>query len=554
MEFSSIDQSRFARYSLVIKKKPGREPPGSELDCLNIDEHRTEQFVADYRNIKVAELLRLVGEDERYQKLILLCLCLFNFCYPLIAFMIPYVFFEPQYWCLDDQKARRACSQAEACDNPYGFLTTTKIVSVVSEFQLYCSRRGLLEVSEGLFVVSGGFVAFLFGMTSDQIGRRKVFIASYFLTIAGVLVALAAPSLPIIVLGNVLSWSGMDTFFSMVYIYCNEVIGGSLRSKSNGFLFLSWGLGEIMVNVLNIWITHYKVNFLLQFATIALLGLTYFFLQESPYVLYKLKDVGQLYATLKYIGVTNRRDPAAIQAELDQRLAVRKVTVQNIEQLDSFRLRRLNADQKPNKFRGFWRFCNKFYKNKALFYRLVGVTVITGNIYIGYSLSLLIPQRIGLKNIYLNGIFLGVSELISYIIAIPIGSIVKRRHLNFGCAAAIIVLDLLLIVLDLTAESWAPATLHVLQTLVSCLIKLAFCINYALIFNYCAELFPTKIRGFTLGICVFFGRIMVIFAFYLQSLTDYFQVHPMIGTVFGCLLVLPISLFMPETVETGISN
>lgn len=553
MEFSSIDQSRFAKYSIIIKKKTGKETTGSELDCLNIDEHRTEQFVADFRNIKVSDLLKLVGEDERYQKTILFCLCLFNFAYAFVAFMIPYVFYEPTYLCIEADKTKRICPQIEACASPYGFETQSGIISMVTEFRLYCSRRGLLEYSEAIFVVTGGFVAFLFGMLSDKIGRKKVFIVSYFLTVTGTLTALLAPSLPLIVLGNILSWSGMDTFFSMVFIYCNEIIGSDLRSKSNGFLFFSWGLGEIMVNVLNIWITNYRFNFLLQFIPLLLLGACYFILQESPYVLYKLKNIGELYNVLKYIGVRNGRNELAIEHELDKRLAIDKIMTQRIDNIDSFRLQRISPGQN-NQFKGYLRYLHKFCKEKELIFRLVGVTLIAGNIYIGYSLSLLIPQRIGLKNIYLNGIFLGVSEIISYIIAIPIGSLIKRRHLNFGCAAGIVLLDICLIVLDLTAESWSHQTLHLMQTLLSCLIKLVFCINYALIFNYCSELFPTKIRGLTLGICVFFGRVMIIFAFYLQILTDYFQIHPMIGTIFGSLLIMPISLFMPETVGAGISN
>jgi MFS family permease len=553
MEFSSIDQSRFAKYSLIIKPKNSRLTSRSEIEGLNVDENKTEQFVADYRNVKVADLLKLVGEDEKYQKTILFFLCLFNFAYAFIAFMIPYVFFDPSYLCFDQDKNKRLCSHAEACANPYGFETMTSITSVVSEFRLYCNRRNLIEVSEAIFVVSGGCAAFILGMLSDRFGRRRIFLLSYFLTVGGTLVSLLAPNLSLIVLGNILSWSGMDSFFSMVFIYVNEVIGSDLRSKANAFLFLSWGLGEIMINVVNIWITHYKVNFFIQFLPLTLLGVTYLMLQESPYLLYKLKNIGELYSSLKYIGIRNGRSEQFITQELDRRLAIDKVVQGNLEDIDSFRLKRLNP-VKGGQFKGYLRYCHKLCKDKSIVWRLVGVTVITGNIYIGYSLSLLIPQRIGLSNIYLNGIFLGVSEIISYLIAIPIGSCVQRRHLNFMCALGIAILDVLLIVLDFTGESIDGQVLHWMQTMLSCLIKLVFCINYALIFNYCSELFPTKIRGLTLGICVFFGRFMVVFTFYLQMLTDHFQIHPMIGTIFGCIVVMPISLIMPETVSSGISN
>ena len=55
----------------------------------------------------------------------------------------------------------------------------------------------------------------------------------------------------------------MDMFFSMVFIYSNEIIGGDLRQRSNGILFFFWAFGEIIINLLNITISYYKVNFIL---------------------------------------------------------------------------------------------------------------------------------------------------------------------------------------------------------------------------------------------------------------------------------------------------
>lgn len=60
----------------------------------------------------------------------------------------------------------------------------------------------------------------------------------------------------------VFAWAGMDMFFSMVFIYVNEILGGSLREKSNAILFLFWALGEIIINIINIGIKEYKINFM----------------------------------------------------------------------------------------------------------------------------------------------------------------------------------------------------------------------------------------------------------------------------------------------------
>ena len=75
-----------------------------------------------------------------------------------------------------------------------------------------------------------------------------------------------------------------------------------------------------------------------------------------------------------------------------------------------------------------------------------------------------------------------------------------------------------------------------------------------MIFTYCAELFPTKIRGLSLGFCVLFGRASTIFALGLESITDSLGLHPMIGIIFGASLTMPISLLMPETFGKGVQN
>ena len=75
---------------------------------------------------------------------------------------------------------------------------------------------------------------------------------------------------------------------------------------------------------------------------------------------------------------------------------------------------------------------------------------------------------------------------------------------------------LLLFLIDLSKDNISSDLKGWLDTLISSFIKLILCINFALIFTYCAELFPTKIRGLSLGFCVLFGRLSTIFALGLE--------------------------------------
>lgn len=110
----------------------------------------------------------------------------------------------------------------------------------------------------------------------------------------------------------------MDMFFSMVFIYSNEVLGGSLRQRSNAILFFFWAFGEIMINVFNIFINNYKVNYVIQLIPLASMGLTFYFIQESPYVLYKLKYLKELISVLLFISKENRKEQELVYDKIHQ--------------------------------------------------------------------------------------------------------------------------------------------------------------------------------------------------------------------------------------------
>ncbi len=124
----------------------------------------------------------------------------------------------------------------------------------------------------------GGFLAFIFGVLSDKIGRKKVFMIAWCFSIFGIITTLFSNNLSLTTFGNIFSWAGMDIYFSIVFIYCNEIIGGDLRTKSNAILNFSWASGEILINILNVFISNYKLNFIFQLIPLLMLASSFVFL------------------------------------------------------------------------------------------------------------------------------------------------------------------------------------------------------------------------------------------------------------------------------------
>lgn len=538
-----VDVKKNERVGLGQLDRSGQEAP---------DVSARERFLDRYFKVQVSDLLNSVGSDKKYQRRVVVVLAFLNFFYAFVGFMIPYVFFMPEFLCVDGHGNRFACPEPIACANPHGFIPKSEVSSVVTEFSLYCDRKGLRMLNQGLFVVLGGAFAFVANIISDRVGRLPIFAASYVCTVLGTFFSLVSDNLFGITLGNVLSWTGMDIFLSMQVLYINEVIGSGLRSKSVGIVFLFWGIGGIVVNFSNAFIVDYKINYLIQLITLVVAGLGYLSFVESPFLLYKLKKIKQLYQTLVYIGLTNEKPMGQLEETLRNDLGLNFIIRHDIEELMDIQIHR-KRNSKVNKMKSSFRFIVKTLKNRSFTSRLFCVLFVAGNIFMGYALSLLIPQRLGLQSIYLNGVLLGVAEIIGNLIIAPIANKVHRRSLNFNCAAGEVILCFVLLLLEFTDYSQSGA-IKLIQTILGCGVKVFVCINFVLIYNYCSELFPTKVRGFALGVCIIVGRSTGLISLLLVDFTDSLGIHPMIGMVFSSVIAMLFSLLLPETVNKDISN
>ena len=77
---------------------------------------------------------------------------------------------------------------------------------------------------------------------------------------------------------------------------------------------------------------------------------------------------------------------------------------------------------------------------------------------------------------------------------------------------------------------------------------------FSMIFTYTAELFPTKIRGFTSGFLVFLARCSYILAPTIIELADYYQIHPLIIATFPCIPGVIAAMLLPETLNSKLIN
>jgi len=504
-----------------------------------------------YDSLQIHELLKVAGDNRSFQKMTLAILSCISFCVALSVYFLPFVFYRPKFFCFDQNHNATQCDEEVACANKFGFETRSNKYSSIDQFQIYCNRHYLEIYAKSLIFFGAAIPTLIVSILSDYFGRKPMIVGSTILLNLGSVLAFFASTFEIMVVGIIFMFIGGDIFFSITSIYTNEIIGSKIRNMGNGITYFFFGLGGITLFVLNIWIINYKMNFIIIFSLGVVCFILAYSLLETPYIHFKNDDLKMLYDGLCAINKANYSYEIELISENQKKLRnmifQNKLSESEISQFSSIRINRLEDVSKNNK-----RVLE--YLSLQLIAKICLLSVVFVNIYIGYGLSLLIPATLGIDNIYLNGILLGVSETFGYMIVTFNAYRIPRKFLNILNSSSTILFSLVLVYLSHFDTQLSVFLKQILQTAISVMIKLFLCMNFTLIFNYSAELVPTKTRGLVSGLTVFAGRISTTSCSFLVQIATNNKVHPMSIAALPSLLALPIGLILPETLGKPMPN
>jgi hypothetical protein len=171
----------------------------------------------------------------------------------------------------------------------------------------------------------------------------------------------------------------------------------------------------------------------------------------------------------------------------------------------------------------------------ALYTVLYGVTYNSG--------------KIGLGSISLDVILLAGIEAICYLGTVPFIGSIRRNRTTFCCMVFILMGGVILVVLRKAVPSFDGE--KTVETIVVCgLIKAGLSVNYVVLYTWGAEMFPSTIRGTALGLSLAIGRMVGLVNAPLISLSeDVFGVNAMVGCAATAILVFPVLIWLPETLD-----
>jgi hypothetical protein len=200
-----------------------------------------------------------------------------------------------------------SCSEEEACTTykNHFYIAGSDFLSINQKFKLYCDRNDLMELFKNITILFSPLSCFIFGFLSDLIGRRKTMLVILVIGILGFLLSFFGEEFTLFVIGNCCLQSFLHSFIMILYLYCNEILGTGLRSKTVGLIGLFYTLGQLTFLGIYEFMNSYKQLYIVQVICVLVAIPIIRFFRESPFFLAHSKQFRKLSKMLRKIMETN---------------------------------------------------------------------------------------------------------------------------------------------------------------------------------------------------------------------------------------------------------
>lgn len=143
-----------------------------------------------------------------------------------------YIWIPTQFYCLDSQGIAYQCDEQTACSTT--FFTQDTSISLITQNKLYCDKRGVTALSQGLIFAVGGVLCFLVTSLADKFGRKPVIQLSHILGFLGTFLLVFRNSFILQLFGLIIVNAQGFAYFNVMNTYINETMTDSVRTSLKG--------------------------------------------------------------------------------------------------------------------------------------------------------------------------------------------------------------------------------------------------------------------------------------------------------------------------------
>lgn len=544
------------------------------------------QIESNYQKLQIKDSFQIIGQKARFQYSTLFFFCLCSLCVACVSFSMPFIYYEPQFYCYQDHDHKSAvkCTQKEACGNDFGYYYDKSIRSVTVEFDLVCEKKIKITRAQNVIVLVSGFGFYGFSFLSDVLGRKPIFFLAFGLMVLGSIFVLVQNNFEVMVMGHTIIYFGKYAYISVMYTYCTETMAGELGKMAITLTFILYGSGQIVLSCISFGKPFYKVYFWLYVVLFSVMFLLSSFLIETPFFYFKRRSLLDVYSSLQKIVKINTRSKEQYSEKIkelnnffllpedfvyqssnnkkkEKRYNLIDTSQDNqsdnqiIDESKEMTEEPKNFTDKLNAitFQSQKKSVNKFSLLCTFKYIkfIILFCIVLTPIFFTFGEFFLIAQKIGMKNIGLNSIILGSIDVVSNIVvAFTIKNINPKRNHTLSMIGFVII-SFFIFLSDMIFKATSistkkPVYLIVIQTVLCFPLKVIVCFCFGTMYAYANKLFPTEIRAVGSGACMVYSRVLMSFTSYTVFFTDKYSFHPLAFVWIPALIGIPASLFCPN--------
>ena len=274
-----------------------------ELELIeNNESYMFSSIIEKYKKLKVGDLLIFSGDQHFYQYFALIVLFIMGILEATFKYSIPYLFFNVQFECKDENGIFNDCPAKMACSANQEFKIKSEIFSLNANFGLYCENLHYSMYSAIFIVAGGGLLSFFIFLISEYFGRINCYYAILiFHFISIVIVYIAKDNLILSVLFLMFNYATVFAWYSNVTIFLNESLGGVIRLISMPMIMIARSVGIMFGAVSFYFMPDYLLNHAVLVTILLSIGPCYFLMYETLFFQYQKYTLGSVYSTAKKI-------------------------------------------------------------------------------------------------------------------------------------------------------------------------------------------------------------------------------------------------------------